>query len=225
MSFKIFLKELNDNKTEGYLLKSLFLSLLIGLATFFLFYFFFSSTIRVNNWIFFSILSILAYAIIMPALLQVRLYGKLPCMSGMMVGMTFGMVAGFLPSYYIAATNGMFYGALFGMVLGIVVGAITGKCCGVMGVMEGVMAGFMGGLMGSMTSIMLLNDHLLAMSIIVLVVCSAIMTKLSYMIYLEGKNLESTGSVEYVQIIILSLLLSAITILFIVFGPRGGIFA
>lgn len=225
MSFKHFLSELNNDEKEGYLLKSLLFSLISGMVIFFLFYFVFAKNISVDNWVLFSILSILSYTILMPSILQVKLYGQFPCMSGMMIGMTFGMIAGFLPGFYIAATNGMFYGSVFGMVVGIIFGSLNGKCCGVMGVMEGVMAGFMGGLMGAMTSIMLLNDHLNFMAIIILIVSSVIMVGLSYMLYKEGRNLEKINSVDYTAVILWSLLLSAITIAFMLIGPRGGIFS
>ncbi len=225
MSFKEFLKELNGNKVEGELLKSSFYSLITSFIVFFLIYFLFLRGSDSGNKIFFVLMSILSYALILPAIRQIRAYSVMPCMSGMMVGMTVGMVIGFLPSYYLAATNGMFYGAVWGMLLGIFFGFQNGKACGIMGVMEGIMAGFMGGLMGSMTSIMLLNDHLIAMSVIVFLVCAVIVFGLNYMVYLEMRNEKRKYIENYSSVIIWSVVLTLITSYLVFFGPRGGIFA
>ncbi|VVB80451.1 Uncharacterised protein [uncultured archaeon] len=225
MSFSNFIKELNGDRVEGELLKTSLFSLVSSFAIFFLLYFLFLRGADSGNKIFFIFMSILSYALILPAIRQVQAYKMMPCMSGMMIGMTIGMVAGFLPSYYLAATNGMFYGAVWGMILGIFFGYQNGKCCGVMGVMEGVMAGFMGGLMGSMTSIMLLNDHLIPMSIIVFVISAIIIFALNYMIYKEMRNEKRQHAENYVSIILWSIILTAITFFVILFGPRGGIFA
>jgi len=172
----------------------------------------------------FLFLSALSYALISPAIRQVRAYKELPCMSGMMIGMTLGMISGFLPGFYLGATNGMFVGSVFGMIIGIVMGAWTGKCCGIMGIMEGVMAGFMGGLMGAMSSVMLLNDHLKYMAIIVLVVSAVITLGLNYMIFKETTESERQKREDHLFTIMITLILIAITTWFMVFGPRGGIF-
>ncbi len=225
MSFKKFLSELNGNRVEGELLKSCFYSLLTCFIIFLGVYFLFLRGADFDNKIFFVFMSLLSYALILPAIRQVRAYNVLPCSSGMMVGMTVGMVAGFLPGFYVASTNGMFYGSVWGMILGIFFGIQNGKSCGIMGIMEGIMAGFMGGLMGAMTSIMLLNDHLIAMSVIVFLVCTVIVYGLNYLVYLEMRKVERKHKENYLQIILLSIHLTLITCLLVFLGPRGGIFA
>ena len=49
---------------------------------------------------FFIFFSVLSYALVLPAVRQVKAYKEMPCMSGMMVGMTLGMVSGFLLGFY-----------------------------------------------------------------------------------------------------------------------------
>ena len=145
-------------------------------------------------------------------------------MSGMMVGMTIGMISGFLPGFFIGATNGMFWGSVFGMILGISFGVWNGKCCGIMGVMEGLMAGFMGGLMGAMTAIMMFNDNLKLAGGIIFLVSAVILIGLNYMIYTESKQLERKNKEDSLFTIIMSILLSGVTIWFMVFGPRSVLF-
>ena len=168
--------------------------------------------------------SALSYALIVPAIRQVRAYKEMACMSGMMVGMTTGMIAGFLPGFYVASINGMFIGSIFGMAVGITLGVWNGKCCGVMGAMEGTMAGFMGGLMGAMTAFMLLNDHLKSTSIIVFAISSVIILGLNYMIYFEMKEHERQRKEDHFMTFLITFILIAITTWLIVFGPRGGLF-
>ncbi len=174
---------------------------------------------------YFILFSSLSYALIVPALRQVRAYRQFACMSGMMIGMSTGMIAGFLPGFYIASTNGMFVGAVFGLTIGIGFGVWNGKCCGIMGAMEGIMAGFMGGLMGAMTAFMLLNDHLLASAIIVFAVSLVIMIGLNYMIYIETRESERQIKEDHFLTILTTFILVGVTTWLIVYGPRTGALA
>ena len=226
MSFKEFMKELNGNRVEGELVRTIFYSLITSFIILGIFYF-----IRfryIENFIpkygFFLFFAVLSYALIIPVIRQVQSYKELPCMSGMMVGMTTGMITGFLPGFYVASTNGMFIGSLFGMTLGIILGIWNGKCCGIMGSIEGIMAGFMGGLMGAMTAFMLFNDNLRAASIIVFVVSTIIMMSLNYMIYKEMKSSERKNKNDHFWTLALSFILTTLTAWLMVFGPRTGVF-
>jgi len=226
MSFSKFMKELGNDKIEGELVKTIFVSLLASFAILAFLYFF--KLRYIENFIpkygFFLFFAILSYALIIPSIKHVRAYKEFACMSGMMIGMTIGMIAGFLPGMLIGATNGMFVGSVFGMVIGIFFGAWNGKCCGIMGVMEGVMAGFMGGLMGAMTSTMMLNDNLKASAAIIFVVSGAILIGLNYMIYKETREMEIQGDDGVFFTIFWSILLTSLTIWMAVFGPRSALF-
>ena len=213
MTFKEFVKELNGQRIEGELIKTMFYSLITSFIFLAVLYFF--KLKNIDNFIqvygislFFSALT---YAILVPALRQVRSYKEMPCMSGMMAGMTSGMIAGFLPGFYVSSTNGMFVGSVFGMSIVIIFGIWVGRCCGIMGSMEGIMAGFMGGLMGAMTSFMLLNDHLKSISVIVFAVSSVIIFGLNYMVYKEMKEADIKHKEDHLETFIISLILIAIT--------------
>lgn len=226
MSFKQFVKELNGNRVEGELIKSVFYSLLASLVI--LAGLYFLRLRYIENFIpkygFYLFFAVLSYALVVPTIRQIRAYKQMACMSGMMIGMTIGMIAGFLSGYFIGATNGMFIGGLFGMFVGIVLGIWMGSCCGVMGMMEGMMAGFMGGWMGAMTSVMLINDNLKLASVIIFLVCIAILISLNYMIYLETKESERQRDEDHFMIIVASIFLTLLTILIMVFGPRSALF-
>lgn len=226
MTFKDFKKELSGERIEGELFKTVFYSLLISFGVFVILYYFKLQYIEnfIPKYGFYIFFVLLSYSLILPSIRQVRAYRQFPCMSGMMVGMTIGTVAGFLPGYFIGATNGMFWGSVFGMGIGIFLGVWNGKCCGIMGIMEGLMAGFMGGLMGAMTAVMMFNDNMKLASVVVFIVCSIITFSLNYMVYFEMKENERKIKEDYTLIILLSLALSIITILFMVFGPRSVLF-
>lgn len=226
MSFKRFIKELNGNRVEGELVKTVVISLIVSLLTLGVLYFAYLKNNpnilpKYGFYLFFSALSV---AFIMPTVRQVSRYKEFNCMSGMMIGMTSGMIAGFLPGYYIGATNGMFLGSVFGMFIGIVIGIWLGSSCGVMGAMEGLMAGFMGGLMGAMTSVMLINDHLRLATVIISIIGYVILFGLNYMIYKEMHENESQKKEDYFLISILTLIIIAITTLIMIFGPRGPVY-
>ncbi len=226
MSFKQFIKELNGKRVEGELIKTIFYSLLTSFVLLGLLYYFKLRYISdfLPKYGFYLFFSALSYALIMPAMRQVRSHKEFPCMSGMMIGMTFGMISSFLPGFYIAATNGMFIGGFFGIAIGVIFGIWNGKCCGVMGSMEGIMSGFMGGLMGAMTAFMLLNDHLIYAGVLVFVISAVIMVKLNYMIYIETKDHERGKKEDNLLTIALTFILIAITTWIIVYGPRSAIF-
>ncbi len=226
MSFEKFVNELNGDRVEGELLKSVLFSLLTSALIIGILYFSYLKNVEdfIPKYGFFIFFAVLSYAFIVPTIRQVRAYKEFACMSGMMIGMTIGMIAGFMPGFYIASTNGMFYGSVIGMALGILLGIWMGKCCGIMGIMEGMMAGFMGGLMGAMTSIMLLNDNLKIMTVILFAISSFIMMGLNYMIYFEMKESERQKKEDYSWIIGLTFVLTTLTIWMVVYGPRSGIF-
>ena len=226
MSFNEFIKELNGNRVEGELIKTIFYSLItsfviLGLLYFFKFRYIEGFIEKQGYFLFFSALS---YSFIIPTIRQVRAYKEFACMSGMMIGMTTGMISGFLAGFYVASTNGMFIGSVFGMGIGIILGIWNGKCCGIMGSMEGLMAGFMGGLMGAMTAFMLFNDHLIASMIIVFFISSIILFLLNYMIYKEMKENERQIHEDHVWTFVITFILINLTIWLMVFGPRSGVF-
>jgi len=220
---KEFIKSLSNEQVEGEIIKTIFVSLITSFIILAIFYFF--KLRYIENFIpkygFFLFLAILSYAIILPSTRQVRAYKELACMSGMMVGMTIGMIAGLLSGFYIGATNGMFYGSIFGISIGMFFGIWNGKCCGIMRIMEGMMAGFMGGLMGAMTAIMMFNDNLKAAAIVIFIVSTFIMFGLKFMIYKETREIERQHKDSEMFIIICSAILTVITILLSVFGPRS----
>lgn len=225
MSFKKFTKSLNEKGVEGELIKTIFISLITSLALISILYFLkFQNTDLISKYGFFLLFSSLSYAILMPAIKQVRAYKQFPCMSGMMIGMTIGMLGGFLPAFFVGATNGMFYGSVFGIAVGIFFGATSGKCCGIMGVMEGMMAGFMGGLMGAMSSVMMLNDNLKIASVIIFAVSAAISIGLNYLIYKESREHEVKSVEGNLTTITISFILTAITLWLMVLGPRSALF-
>ncbi len=226
MSLIEFTKELNGEGVEGELIKTIFISITTSLLITAALYYF-AGLKNLENFIpkygFYVFFSILSYALIMPSIRQIRAFKNFPCMTGMMIGMTLGMMSGFLTGFYIGATNGMFWGSLFGMTIGITLGAWKGKCCGIMGIMEGTMAGFMGGLMGAMTAIMMFNDNLKAAGLVSFIVSGSILLGLNYMIYQETRGTERKFKEDYTLTIMLSVILTALTIWFMAFGPRSAL--
>ena len=226
MSVKEFTKSLNGKGPEGEIIKTIFISLLISFITLGILYYLKLKYVEdfIPKYGFSLFFSILSYALIIPAVRQVRSYKEFPCMSGMMVGMTLGMISGFLPGFFIASTNGMFYGSVFGMAIGILFGTWAGSCCGIMGFMEGIMSGFMGGLMGAMTAVMMLNDNLKAAGVIVFIISAIILIGLKYMVFKESMALERKHKDSEFFVIVWSFILTIITIWLMVFGPRSGLF-
>ena len=228
MSFKEFVKSLNNDRVEGELIKTIFISLAASFVVLAILYF---VRLRyISNFIpkygFYLFFAVLSYSLILLSVRHIRAYKEFACMSGMMIGMTLGAIAGILPGFLIGATNGMFWGSVVGMSFGILFGVWNGKCCGIMGVMEGIMAGFMGGLMGAMTAIMMINDNLRAAAVIVFMVSAVILFGLNYMIYKEARDLgidRKHKDGEFFTIF-WSFLLTVITTWFMVFGPRSLLF-
>ena len=226
MTFKEFRKSLSEDGAEGELVKTIFVSLATSFAVLAILYLFRLRYIEnfIPKYGFYLFFAILSYSLILPSLRHVRAYKELPCMAGMMIGMTIGMISGFLAGFFVASTNGMFIGSVFGMLVGIVFGILTGKCCGVMGIMEGIMSGFMGGVMGAMTSIMLLNDHLNAISVIIFIISGIILIGLIYLIHKETREIERRHKDSNLFIISWSFALTVVTIVLMVFGPRSALF-
>ncbi|MEK6858999.1 MAG: hypothetical protein AABX53_03770 [Nanoarchaeota archaeon] len=226
MSFKQFTQELNGSRVEGELLKTIFYSLITSFIVIGALY-----ALRLKNvtdfvpkYGFYLFVAAISYALIVPAIRQVRAYKQFGCMSGMMIGMTTGMIAGFMAGYFIGATNGMFIGGVFGMIVGSVLGVWVGSCCGIMGTMEGIMAGFMGGLMGAMTSVMLLNDHLKLATVIISGFTAIISLSLNYMIFFEMKENERQRHEDHSSTAVITFVLMILTIWIMVYGPRSGLF-
>ncbi|MBI2632518.1 hypothetical protein HYW75_05930 [Candidatus Pacearchaeota archaeon] len=226
MSFKEFTKELNGNRVEGELIKTIFYSILTSFFTLVVLYYLKLKNIEdfFPKYGLFLFLSVLSLALISATLRQVRAYKEFACMSGMMIGMTTGMIAGFLSGFYVGATNGMFIGGVFGLCVGIWLGVWMGKCCGIMGHMEGIMAGFMGGLMGAMTAVMLLNDNLRWAAIIIFIISSLILISLNYMIYKEMKENQRQKHEDHMITVIVTFVLIIITMWIMIFGPRSALF-
>lgn len=226
MSFKQFTKELSGSRVEGELLKTVFYSLVTSFIVIGVLYLLILK--NVTNFIpkygFYLFLAAVSYALILPAIRQVRAYKQFACMAGMMIGMTAGMVAGFMSGYFIGATNGMFIGSVFGMIIGSLLGIWMGSCCGVMGMMEGIMAGFMGGLMGGMTAVMLLNDHLKLATVIISIFTAIISIGLNYMIFFEMKENERQKEEDHRITIAITFVLIILTTWLMVFGPRSPLF-
>lgn len=149
---------------------------------------------------------------------------KMSCQNGMMVGMVSGMIIGFLSGALIGAANGMFVGSIVGIVLGVYFGMKLGKSCGVMGGLEGVMAGLMAGLMGAMSSVMLVNDNLVAALLVLFLVSLFILGGTSYMMRREagsrsGNELNCTKSKFFFYCLAIFLVMLVIML----FGPKGGV--
>lgn len=223
MSFKEFTKELGGSKVEGELVKTIFVSLIVSFVTLVVLYYVALRNVDsfISDYGFYLFFAILSYAVVMPAVRQVRAFKQFPCMTGMMIGMTIGMMIGFLAGFYVGATNGMFWGGWFGTAVGILFGVSNGRCCGVMGVMEGMMAGFMGGLMGAMTAVMMFNDNLRVAGVLVFLVCGAILFGLNYMLFVETKGAERAKKEGYFFTVAWSAILTVVTTWLMVYGPRS----
>ena len=75
-----------------------------------------------------------------------------------------------------------------------------------------------------MTSIMLLNDHLKATSVIVFVIAGVILVGLNYLIHKETREIERRHRDSNLFTISWSFALTVITIVLMVFGPRSALF-
>ncbi len=146
------------------------------------------------------------------------------CANGMMVGMTTGMASGYMVGAILGATNGMFIGSVGGMAVGIAIGLALGRFCGIMGAMEGVMAGLMSGTMGAMTTVMMINDNVIAFMYILVGVCALTIGGLSYMMFREAGPAPRAGfSGGFAVFAWMSIALSAMMLLVIIYGPKSGV--
>src|SRR5262245_5331622 len=98
MSLKECTKELKGKNDDGELVKTIFISLVVSFLILGVLYYFKLRYItdflpKYGLYLFFAVLS---YAVVLPAVRQVRSFKQFPCMSGMMIGMTIGMIVGFL---------------------------------------------------------------------------------------------------------------------------------
>ena len=226
MAFSDFLKEIEGNRAEGEIVKSMLYGLVAASLTFAILYFLrfrYIESFMPKYGLYIGLIC-LSYVLLLPMTRHVRAYGDFQCMTGMMIGMTSGMVSSFLVGFYIGATNGLFIGGLSGMIVGGALGIYLGRCCGIMGIMEGIMAAFMGGWMGAMTSVMLLNDHIKAASVIVLIVNAIIALLLHYMIYNEKREFQREGTEDYSVQLFVIVILIALSSWIMVYGPRSFLF-
>src|SRR3989344_6158841 len=112
MFLKEFVRELNGNRVEGELVKTILYSLLTSFIILVFYYFVgLNRTNFLEKYGFYLFFSVLSYSLIILSIRQVRAYKYFGCMSGMMVGMTTGMIAGFLSGFFVGSTNGMFWGS------------------------------------------------------------------------------------------------------------------
>ncbi|MBI5228406.1 hypothetical protein HY988_07480 [Candidatus Micrarchaeota archaeon] len=156
---------------------------------------------------------------------HLRCYRKdLSCNLGMMMGMTIGMLFGFMVGALIGATNGMFIGSVVGISAGIGIGLHLGKWCGIMGAMEGAMAGLMSGLMGAMTSVMLVNDNLIAFLYLFFGACGLVLFGLSYMMFREaGSASKAELNIDFGRFTLLGGYILTALLLIMLYAPKGPI--
>ncbi len=152
-------------------------------------------------------------------------YGKsLSCANGMMAGMAMGMLSGFMAGELLGATNGMFIGSVAGMAAGIALGGNLGRFVGVMGALEGLMAGLMSGIMGAMTSVMMLNDNLMAFLCLSSGLSVFMLGGLSYMMHREaGDTPKAANGVRFHEFLLAGIILSLVLVGMMLYGPKGPI--
>ncbi len=164
-----------------------------------------------------SLVSIFSYV-------HMKLHGNsVSCMNGMMMGMTIGMISGFMVGALIGATNGMFMGSAIGLAVGVVLGFLIGKKCGIMGAMEGLMAGFMAGPMGAMTSVMLLNDNMVAFLYMAFGVGATILGGLSYMMHREAESIPNGVEPDTMTAIMVSVAMTVVLVAIAIVGPKSAL--
>jgi hypothetical protein len=115
----------------------------------------------------------------------------------------------------------MFVGSVAGVVFGVILGFTLGKMCGIMGAMEGLMAGLMSGIMGAMTSVMMLNDNLVAFLYFSFGICLVVMGGLSYMMYREiGFSEKNELKTNFIEFAIVCILISSVIVGLMFYGPK-----
>ncbi len=154
--------------------------------------------------------------------------GTVTCMTGMMIGMTVGMQAGMMVGAVIGATNGFFTGALVGMLIAVVLGTMAGAVCGIMGASQGMMSGVMAGTMGAMITVMMFTDRVLVFMPFYMIINVLILGTLIYLFYeevVEGKKDVKKQSADFMTFAALCIIITAILIIIMVYGPKSPLFA
>ena len=82
----------------------------------------------------------------------------------------------------------------------------------------------MGGLMGAMSAVMMINDHLKVIGVIVFIIGLVILLCLNYMVYIESRNIDRKIKENQFITIVLSFILTIVTVVVMVFGPRSALF-
>jgi hypothetical protein len=90
-----------------------------------------------------------------------------------------------------------------------------------MGAMEGMMAGLMSGTMGAMTTVMMINDHVLAFMYMLSGICLVMVGGLSYMMFREAGPAPRAGF-SFARFATLSIALGAMMLAVMVYGPKNG---
>ena len=111
MTLKEFSKELNGDRVEGELIKTIFYSLITSFIILGLLYYlkfrYIENFMSTHGYSLFFVA--LSYGLLVPTIRQVRAYKEFACMTGMMIGMTIGMIGGFLPGFLVASTIFVIY--------------------------------------------------------------------------------------------------------------------
>lgn len=154
---------------------------------------------------------------------------KVPCMTGMMIGMTIGMQIGMMIGAVIGATNGYFTGAMVGMILGSIGGTIAGFTSkSTMSWVQGLMSGIMGGTMGPMISVMMFTDRVQTFMpfyfLLNLILLWGFMKMYHEEIVKDNSELRRMH-VDLLTFISATIIVTAILIVIMVYGPKSPIFA
>lgn len=208
-----------ENKLLNYALGTAAILGLSGALAYGLFLGAFGSPAAAVSLIFFVIISSVMSVY---SLFHMEAYRKgMSCSNGMMVGMTTGMASGYMVGAILGATNGMFIGSVAGTGIGIAIGLSLGRYSGIMGAMEGVMAGLMAGTMGAMTSVMMLNDNLLAFLYLLSAICVVMVGGLSYMMFREaGPTPAAASRAGFGRFAGISAALGIMMAAIMLFGPK-----
>lgn len=178
-------------------------------------------------WIFYLNISVVSISI---AILYILLNKtKVPCMTGMMIGMTVGMQIGMMIGAVIGATNGYFTGAMTGMILGSIGGIIAGFTSNsTMSWVQGLMSGIMGGTMGPMISVMIFTDRILVFMPFYMLLNLILIWGFMKMYHEEaivGNKELSQKNVDLLTFVSACIIITAILIVIMVYGPKSPIFA
>ncbi len=154
---------------------------------------------------------------------------KVPCMTGMMIAMTVGMQIGMMIGAVVGATNGYFTGAMVGMILGSIGGIIAGFTSNsTMSWVQGLMSGIMGGTMGPMISVMIFTDRILVFMPFYMILNLILLWGFMKMYHeeaIEGNKELVRKNIDLLTFVSACIIVSAILILIMVYGPKSPIFA